>query len=49
MKVKIAAKKGCLDSVEWNGGMEWWTGMVECNSGMVESNGGMEQFLGNFN
>ena len=20
---------GCLDSVEWNGGMEYWNGMVE--------------------
>ena len=23
---------GCLDSVEWNGGMEYWNGIVErCN------------------
>ena len=23
---------GCLESVEWNGGMECWNGMVEWNS-----------------
>ena len=22
---------GRLDSVEWNGGMEWWNGIVEWN------------------
>ena len=21
--------RGCLDSVEWNGGMEYWNGIVE--------------------
>ena len=26
---------GRLDSVEWNGGMEWWNGIVEWNSGMT--------------
>ena len=25
---------GCLESVEWNGGMEYWNGMVEWNGGM---------------
>ena len=25
---------GRLDSVEWNGGLEWWNGMVEWNDGM---------------
>ena len=25
-------KQGRLDSVEWNGGMEWWNGTVEWNS-----------------
>ena len=25
---------GSLDSVEWNGGMEWWNGLLEWNSGM---------------
>ena len=20
-------KLGCMDSVDWNGGMEWWTGL----------------------
>ena len=27
-------KMGSLDSVEWNGGMEWWNGLLEWNSGM---------------
>ena len=26
---------GRLDSVEWNGGMEWWNDTVEWNSGMT--------------
>ena len=32
---------GRLDSVEWNGGLEWWNGL--------EWNGGMERCCGNFN
>ena len=37
----IADCKGCLYSVEWNGGMEWWNGIVEWwnaewNGGIVE-------------
>ena len=31
----IAVITGRLDSVEWNGGMEWWNGMVEWNSGIT--------------
>ena len=37
---------GCLDSVEWNGGLERWNGMVDWNGGMewwtgtAEWNGG---------
>ena len=27
---------GCLDSVEWNGGMERWNGIVEWNSGTAK-------------
>ena len=40
--------KGHLESVEWNGRMEWQNGMVEWNgriewwNGTVEWNGGME-------
>ena len=30
-----AQQIGRLDSVEWNGGMEWWNGTVEWNSGMT--------------
>ena len=30
---------GCLESVEWNGGMEQWNGTVEWNSGMEYWNG----------
>ena len=26
--------KGCLESVEWNGGMEHWNGILEWNTGM---------------
>ena len=33
---------GCLDSVEWNGGMEWWTGIVEWNGGMEQWTGMVE-------
>ena len=40
---------GRLDSVEWNGGLEWWNGGMEWWNGMVEWNGGMERYLGNFN
>ena len=25
---------GCLESVEWNGGMEHWNGILEWNTGM---------------
>ena len=35
----FALQKGCLDSVEWNGGLEWWTGMVEWNGLMEWWNG----------
>ena len=40
--VQTLSHLGRLDSVEWNGGLEWWTGMVDWN-------GGMERYLGNFN
>ena len=23
-------RKGSLQSLDWNGGMEWWNGIVEC-------------------
>ena len=44
-----------MDSVDWNGGMEWWNGMVEWNGGMdwtgLEWNGtarGMGMIVGIF-
>ena len=30
---------GRLNSVDWNGGLEWWTGLVEWTSGMDQWNG----------
>ena len=27
---------GCLESVEWNGGMERWNGTLEWNTGIVK-------------
>ena len=37
---------GCLDWMEWNGGMEWWNGMVEWNGGMEWWNGIVERWNG---
>ena len=28
---------GCLDLVEWNGGMEWWNGIVEQWNGIYKA------------
>ena len=33
---------GSLQSLDWNGGMEWWNGMVEWNGGMEWWNGMVE-------
>ena len=33
----INARKGNLESVEWNGAMEHWNGLVEWNNKMVLS------------
>ena len=27
---RIASWLGSLQSLDWNGGMEWWNGIVEC-------------------
>ena len=26
--------RGCLNSLDWNGGMEWWNGGIDWNGGM---------------
>ena len=38
---RIPPKTGCLNSLDWNGGMEWWNGMVVWNGGL-DWNSGME-------
>ena len=37
IKVVYLPLAGCLDSVEWNGGMEWWNGIVKWWNGIFEA------------